>query len=201
MKRRRKAWVQATKDGSYVVRWRARTGRISQRTAGYGEAGREAAEELAEKITAAIAAESVESILLTESSAITPRVPKQISVAFVEKHPKWRQWASHIRSRYGLSIADYCGMLSQQGGVCAICGTDAPGSNGLFVVDHDHETGAVRGLLCRNCNSLLGNAKESVSILAWAACYIRASKLCDKSITAEAILCRESNLQKTSCGL
>jgi hypothetical protein len=61
--------------------------------------------------------------------------------------------------RYGLTPEGYRELLEGQGGRCAVCGTDKPG-NGLgdrhFDVDHNHDTGKVRGLLCRKCNVTAG---------------------------------------------
>lgn len=70
----------------------------------------------------------------------------------------------------GLSPADYQAMLDEQGGVCAICG-DPPGVQAL-AVDHDHATGYVRGLLCTNCNHLLGKAKDNRTVLEAAIAYL-----------------------------
>lgn len=52
----------------------------------------------------------------------------------------------HLRRRYGIGQADVDRMLAAQGGLCAMCGKADPEH-----VDHDHETGRVRGLLCFNC--------------------------------------------------
>lgn len=61
------------------------------------------------------------------------------------------------RVTYGLSIAKYEEMLADQDGCCKICRTKRPGSRlNHFAVDHDHATGAVRGLLCLRCNIMLG---------------------------------------------
>jgi hypothetical protein len=69
----------------------------------------------------------------------------------------------HLGRKYGITPADFEALSVQQGGVCAICG-HSPDSRGLFV-DHDHERGFVRGLLCSKCNSLLGLADESPDVL------------------------------------
>jgi hypothetical protein len=53
--------------------------------------------------------------------------------------------------RYGIGAAEFDELDAQQGGVCAICGRESPEH-----VDHDHETGKVRGILCFNCNGGLG---------------------------------------------
>jgi len=56
-------------------------------------------------------------------------------------------------------------MLAQQDGKCAICGTKSTGKRKSFHVDHCHKTGVVRGLLCGNCNSGIGNLRDDVELL------------------------------------
>jgi hypothetical protein len=61
------------------------------------------------------------------------------------------------RKRYGITLEDYDQMLADQGGKCLICEASQAGNVGqAFAVDHCHETGRVRGLLCIKCNSRLG---------------------------------------------
>lgn len=70
---------------------------------------------------------------------------------------------SLLRTRYGITRATYDEMLAQQDGKCGICRADTPGNgrgNRYFDVDHCHETGKVRGLLCRQCNVLLGQIEK-----------------------------------------
>lgn len=82
------------------------------------------------------------------------------------------------RSKYDLSPADYDRMEAEQGGVCAICGGTQPPKGtrrgGRLYVDHDHTTGAVRGLLCAPCNYALGAFKDSPAVLRSAAAYLDA---------------------------
>jgi len=71
--------------------------------------------------------------------------------------------AARIEKTYGLTAADYDALLGLQGGKCAIC-RGAPKSKRL-AVDHDHKSGAVRGLLCSRCNhDLLGSAWDSLAL-------------------------------------
>lgn len=62
---------------------------------------------------------------------------------------------SQMKSVYGLDYTQYEAMLTKQKGVCALC--YQPNQRGRrLAVDHDHETGQVRALLCNRCNVSLG---------------------------------------------
>ena len=67
-------------------------------------------------------------------------------------------------AQFGLTIEDYDAMYTKQGGVCAICQQPETSSrNGKvyrLAVDHDHNTGKVRGLLCFKCNSAMGSFEK-----------------------------------------
>jgi hypothetical protein len=77
---------------------------------------------------------------------------------------------SHLKRKYGLTVEQYDAMLGAQGGVCAICG-EKPGDLTLHV-DHHHESGAVRKLLCVRCNNALGLFQESHELFQAAADYL-----------------------------
>ncbi len=80
----------------------------------------------------------------------------------------WRvSWAR--RKLYGIDDADWQGLLEAQDGRCGICG-EQPGHT--LCVDHDHVTGRVRGLLCRECNHMLGNARDNIATLHAAVSYL-----------------------------
>ena len=76
---------------------------------------------------------------------------------------------NHIRSRYGISVADYNRMFSEQSGCCAVCGERQSERLGI---DHNHITNEVRGLLCRKCNLMLGYSGDNPGILRSAASYL-----------------------------
>ena len=82
-----------------------------------------------------------------------------------------------FRKKYGIDFAEYQRMLIAQKGVCAICEQPETklqnGSIRMLSVDHNHKTGAVRGLLCANCNMAIGYACDDVSILQKAIGYLR----------------------------
>jgi hypothetical protein len=79
----------------------------------------------------------------------------------------------HLVYDLGISLDQYEAMLTVQDGKCAICRTDEPSHrHGLMCVDHDHKTGAVRGLLCHPCNMMLGWARDCIVRLKSAAIYL-----------------------------
>lgn len=82
--------------------------------------------------------------------------------------------ASHsarIEKTYGITAREYKVLLALQDGRCAIC-RQKPRAKRL-AVDHDHETGVVRGLCCKRCNhDLLGAAHDDVAILLAAVEYL-----------------------------
>jgi hypothetical protein len=94
-----------------------------------------------------------------------------------EKHLKNTQsfWLKH---RYNITLDEYTEMLENQEGKCAICGRPDSGkkANKAFCVDHCHETGKVRGLLCMPCNRSLGQFQDNADILRKAADYIDSHK-------------------------
>lgn len=67
----------------------------------------------------------------------------------------------HRCKRYGIDVTTYEEMLAEQGNCCAICGAEKPGGKGAWHIDHDHETGTVRGLLCMHCNSVVLRTLEN----------------------------------------
>jgi len=75
---------------------------------------------------------------------------------------------------YGLSRNDYTVLLDGQGGCCAICREPAAGELAL-AADHDHATGAIRGLLCSRCNNGLGSFRDDPELLRTAVDYVSAA--------------------------
>lgn len=88
---------------------------------------------------------------------------------------KHRMRAHHIKAKYGLSIEQYEKMVWDREGRCDICGEEpAPVSDGRLslVVDHSHESGEVRGLLCLWCNTGIGQFRDSAGRLQSAIDYL-----------------------------
>lgn len=76
--------------------------------------------------------------------------------------------AKHVRRRYGLELDAYEALLEQHDHLCGICREPEKIDRWQLCVDHDHETGRVRGLLCRRC----GNAQDRVALLQSCIAYL-----------------------------
>jgi len=76
------------------------------------------------------------------------------------------------KKNYGLLPGEYAQMLANQKGGCAICSVENPGGRGGFHVDHCHETGVIRGLLCHSCNVALGHFGHNPNLLRCALDYL-----------------------------
>lgn len=86
-------------------------------------------------------------------------------------HPHVRK-AQRIK-KFGITLDEFNQLLEAQSGKCAICGySDRSDSNFFPVVDHDHATGKVRGLLCMNCNTAIGKFKDDINIIKSAINYL-----------------------------
>lgn len=79
-----------------------------------------------------------------------------------KKQVKADNHEKRVTSTYGLKKGEYAQLYVFQGGLCALC-RRATGSSRKLSVDHDHASGAVRGLLCRPCNTLLGHARDKIA--------------------------------------
>lgn len=85
-----------------------------------------------------------------------------------------RVYQRQCLKKYGLTPEDYDKLLETQGGVCAVCGEKEtlvqsyrgkPYGLKRLAVDHNHQSGLVRGLLCSRCNLVLGRVEDNPSIL------------------------------------
>jgi hypothetical protein len=100
---------------------------------------------------------------------------KKYNKEYRERHKntiKENQKVYLLKKLYGLSQKDFDKLVALQDGRCAICKRVCDN----FVVDHDHTTGKVRGLLCKNCNGLLGFSGDNEQVLASAIKYLNQIK-------------------------
>ena len=97
-------------------------------------------------------------------------------------HPQAARRDKVLR-KYGITLEQYNSLLAKQGGICAICGK-APREDGYLSIDHDHACCAgqkscgkcIRGLLCANCNSILGLANDKHKTLDQASQYLKTKR-------------------------
>jgi len=93
---------------------------------------------------------------------------------FNEYHKARRRRGEGLRSAYNITLQEYQVMLDKCEHRCMICDTHKSDCSDVkLFVDHCHKTNAVRGLLCRHCNSMLGFSRDSTKTLLRAATYLR----------------------------
>ena len=85
--------------------------------------------------------------------------------------PEDRPWATHYKSRYGITLSDFERMNAEQFGLCKIC--KSPPTRRYLSVDHDHITGKVRGLVCQDCNIGLSKFKDNPNMMDRAIKYLK----------------------------
>lgn len=71
----------------------------------------------------------------------------------------------HLKLKFNMSLEDYTNMFDEQQGCCKICNRHQTEFKIALAVDHCHETGKIRGLLCRKCNLLIGFCNDSIEQL------------------------------------
>jgi hypothetical protein len=104
----------------------------------------------------------------------SPKAPSHLYCS--QECADWGLVSNYLKRNYGIGFDKYLSLLEDQKKLCKIC--NGPGftmkdtHNLKLVVDHDHETGKIRGLLCHNCNRGLGLFKDSTKSLQKAVEYL-----------------------------
>lgn len=88
----------------------------------------------------------------------------------VRRHHKTKQRGANLRRKFGIDEAEYDELLEAQKGMCAICSYRPV--NRSLAVDHCHETGEIRGLLCFACNTAIGKFNHDPALLLLAIRYL-----------------------------
>lgn len=115
----------------------------------------------------------------------------EYKVVAKRQHKAWRDKnRDHVRKYckenelkrlYGLTSDDVSVLVLAQRGVCASCG-GPPDDKRPLLVDHDHRTGKVRGLLCNSCNLTLGRSKENINRLRALAFYLESHQIIEMPV-------------------
>lgn len=115
-----------------------------------------------------------------EEKYVTDSMTRAGRAAYMREYRKRRYRnvkSSEIKSKYGITLSEWETMYAAQDGTCAICkkpeDTDRYAN---LAVDHCHDTGKVRGLLCNNCNRALGMFKDDLDVLRAGVAYLEAHK-------------------------
>lgn len=105
-----------------------------------------------------------------------PEFREQCKAASRKRDPEAKRDA-RLREQFGITSADYDEILQRQDGCCAICRLPNYDQSGRRMhVDHCHETGKVRGILCSSCNTALGKFKDNTNYLERAIEYLLESR-------------------------
>lgn len=104
-----------------------------------------------------------------------------------EKRASCRSWyrenkagvlRRNFKNKYGITCEERDAIIAEQGGLCAICGSDDPGGRwGAWHTDHCHQTNKVRGMLCDACNRGLGFFRDNTAFLISAVKYLEKDQL------------------------
>jgi hypothetical protein len=107
---------------------------------------------------------------------------------WAEKNPRKRE-KNNFRARaakYQMTEAELASLLASRGGRCWICGAECREGRCGFHVDHCHETGRVRGVLCHHCNIGLGHFRDNIELLEKAVLYLKDFEAIASKVDSEA---------------
>lgn len=79
-----------------------------------------------------------------------------------------------LKQRYGITPEEFDAMLLAQGNCCAVCKSPDPRHSRGWRVDHNHQTGKIRGVVCNPCNVAIGMAHEDPGVMFQIAVYLKA---------------------------
>lgn len=103
----------------------------------------------------------LDEIRANRKARIVPSLTKEYSLRY------------RLKTRYGMSEYEYDRILISQGGCCACCGAKRNIDGRMWCIDHDHETGQIRGILCTNCNAGIGALGDTLSGVMRAVRYLK----------------------------
>ncbi len=105
----------------------------------------------------------------------TDKHKQKRDVYWASKKDRMKDW--RLQKTYKINISEYDALLNKQNMCCAICERHQTEFQRRLAVDHDHETGEIRGLLCHSCNTGIGSLKDDYRMLDKASQYLKRSKI------------------------
>jgi len=111
----------------------------------------------------------------TEKGRATQKRARMKSLAKYRGTEKYKRTSTsyQLKAKFGITLEIYDVILTDQDGGCAICGKTPKEEGRRLHVDHDHQTGMIRGLLCVRCNQGLGCFKDNIMNLRTAIGYLQ----------------------------
>lgn len=97
--------------------------------------------------------------------------PDKLAARRLKEKEERTQLKCHLRKTYGITIEERDALFAKNGGMCWICSKSVS-----ECVDHDHDSGKIRGALCRTCNAGLGLFKDNADIVLSAALYLKSER-------------------------
>lgn len=113
-------------------------------------------------------------VFCSEKCRAADKRSKYTATQLVERSSYGYRW--RLMNSYGITIEQYQRIWADQYGLCAICFRSESEIGERLCVDHDHDTGIVRGLLCRKCNKAIGGFCELIERVERAAEYMKQAK-------------------------
>lgn len=107
-----------------------------------------------------------------QRNAPKKRAANKVWMAENREYRRQYSWELLLKNKYHITKEDYNNLFEVQKGCCAICKLHQENFEKRLYVDHNHETGKVRALLCVNCNMLIGHAQEDIEVLGKAIKYL-----------------------------
>lgn len=101
----------------------------------------------------------------------------------------------NLLRRFGITVEQYNAFVAQSDGLCGICRQPETRDRRLSL-DHDHQTGAIRGFLCSRCNLLLGSAQDNQDRLLAAARYLNDGQEKPIPVILHCPMCRERHIDE-----
>ena len=109
---------------------------------------------------------------------LTSRNSNQMVCQICSNNKTLRNRHKHLKYYYGITLTEYNSTLEKQGGGCGICGSvsNKGGIGKNLCVDHDHDSGEIRGILCASCNLGIGKFNDDVETVKQAVVYLESAR-------------------------
>jgi len=108
---------------------------------------------------------------------------KEYAKRYYSEHRKeYTDRRTWLTRRYGITFEQYNEIFDKQNGSCAICGVHQSSLKQSLSIDHCHETGKNRELLCQKCNSAIGMLNDNIGLLMKSIEYLKKHKGDDKCL-------------------